>query len=314
METLNIPEENKYDFIVIGGGCAGPSGAMYASRLNLKTLMIADLPGGLITTTHIVENWPGIVSISGPELGMSLWDHAKSSGADTRNATVRSVRIAEDGRGYIVETRKEAFYGKTILFATGTKHKELGAKGEQEFKNRGVSYCALCDGAFFKGKIVSVIGGGDSAAKEAIFLSEHASKVYVIVRKNFMRAEPRNMELMEQHEKIEILYEEEVEEIMGGDSVEKMKLKSGKELEMHGVFVAIGHIPLTDLAKDLGVTLNGHGEIIINRKSETNLPGVYGAGDCCDTAFKQAITGSAEGVTASYYAFEYLKNAGVEGH
>lgn len=297
-----------YDFIVIGGGCAGPSGAMYAARLNLKTLMIAEMPGGLITTTHIVENWPGIVSISGPDLGMSLWNHAKEVGCETRNARVNKVSVAEDGKGYIVETRKEKFYGKTILFATGTKHKELGAPGEQEFKNRGVSYCALCDGAFFKDKIVSVVGGGDSAAKEALFLAQHAKKVYVIVRKNFMRAEPRNMDLMTKTPNVEVLYETEIVEILGTDNVEKVRLKSGEELEMQGVFMAIGHIPLTDLAKDLGVTLSSHGEILINRHSETNLPGVYAAGDCCDTEFKQAITGSAEGVTASYYAFEHLKN------
>lgn len=299
-----------YDFIVIGGGCAGPSGAMYAARLNLKTLMIAEMPGGLITTTHIVENWPGIVSISGPDLGMSLWNHAKAVGVDTRNARVNKVTKAEDV--YLVETRKEKFYGKTILFATGTKHKELGAPGEEEFKNRGVSYCALCDGAFFKDKIVSVVGGGDSAAKEALFLAQHAKKVYVIVRKNFMRAEPRNMDLLLKTPNAEVLYETEIAEILGTDNVEKVRLKSGQELEMQGVFMAIGHIPLTDLAKDLGVQLNNHGEIMINRRSETNLPGVYGAGDCCDTEFKQAITGSSEGVTASYYAFEYLKNQEIK--
>jgi len=304
-------EENKYDFIVIGGGCAGPSGAMYGARLNLKTLMIADVPGGLITTTHIVENWPGIISTSGPELGMALWEHAKAAGADTKNATVTELLKADDG-GYIVKTRKDEFYGKTILIGTGTKHRELGAPGEQEFKNKGVSYCALCDGAFFKNKIVCVVGGGDSAAKEALFLSEHASKVYIIVRKDYMRAEPRNMDLVNQSDKIEVLYEEQVTEVLGGDSVEKIRLKSGKEVEMQGVFVAIGHIPMTELAKHLGVELNDHNEIIINRRSETNLPGVYAAGDCCDTAFKQAITGSAEGVTASYYAFEYVKNNEVK--
>ncbi len=299
-----------YDFIVIGGGCAGPSGAMYAARLNLKTLMIAEMPGGLITTTHIVENWPGIVSISGPDLGMSLWNHAKEVGCEIRNARVNKVTKAEGG--YIVETRKEKFFGKTVLFATGTKHKEIGVPGEEEFKNRGVSYCALCDGAFFKDKIACVVGGGDSAAKEALFLTQHAKKVYVIVRKDFMRAEPRNMDLLNQTENVEVLYETEIEEILGSDKVEKLRFKSGKELEMDAVFVAIGHIPLTDLAKDLGVKLTDHGEIIINRHSETNLPGVYAAGDCCDTEFKQAITGSAEGVTASYYAFEYLKHSDVK--
>lgn len=302
------PKDNCYDFVVIGGGCAGPSGAMYAARLNLKTLMIASLPGGLITTTHIVENWPGIVSISGPDLGMALWEHAKASGCDTKTATVQELLKDPDGKGYIIKTRKDEFKAKTVLIATGTKHRKLGVPGEEEFQNKGVSYCALCDGGFFKDKIVCVVGGGDSAAKEALFLAQHASKVYIIVRKDYMRAEPRNADLVEASDKIEVLYETVIEEIVGSDSVEKLKLKGGRELEMQGVFVAIGHIPMTELAKHIGVKLNDKNEIIINRHSETNLPGIYAAGDCCDTEFKQAITGSAEGVAASYYAFEYVKD------
>jgi len=173
-----------------------------------------------------------------------------------------------------------------------------------------VSYCALCDGAFFKEKVVCVVGGGDSAAKEALFLSEHASKVYIIVRRDVLRAEPINAKRVEENDKVEVLYKTEISEILGSDSVEKVKFKegtggdnAGKEMEMQGVFMAIGHIAQTDLAKDLGVDLNEKGEIKINRRAETNVKGVFAAGDCCDTEFKQAITGSAEGVTASYYAY-----------
>lgn len=301
-----------YDFIVIGGGCSGLSAGMYATRLGLKTLVFAELPGGLITTTHLVENWPGIISISGPDLAMSLYSHAEASGAEIRNEIVSKIEKLPDANGFPqfkITTSSGEYISKTVLIATGTKHKHLGVPGEKEFENKGVSYCALCDGAFFKNKVVGVVGGGDSAAKEAIFLSEHASKVYLIVRKDILRAEPLNAKRIEQNPKVEILFNTEVESISGTKSMEKVKFKdgagtmSGKELEMQGIFMAIGQDPQTELAKDLGVELNAKREIIINRRSETNIRGVFAAGDCCDSDFKQAITGSAEAVTASYHAF-----------
>jgi thioredoxin reductase (NADPH) len=306
-------QREMYDFLIIGAGCAGASGAMYASRLNLKSVMIGELPGGLITTTHLVENWPGIKSITGPDLASALLDHATSFGVPLINARVTEVTkaVAAPGEGkqsgYIVKTSTETYYAKTVLFATGTEHKKLGAPGEKELENKGVSYCALCDGAFFKGKTVCVIGGGDSAAKEALLLSEYCPKVYIFVRKNVLRAEPVNGERVKaKSDKIEVRFNTEVAEIIGKERVEKVRLKSGEEIDMQGVFMAIGHNALSGLAGRLGVQLNDKKEIVINRRAETNLPGVYGAGDVCDTEFKQAITGSAEAVTASYFAFDYL--------
>lgn len=310
-----------YDFIVIGGGISGLSAAMYATRLGLKTVVLTELPGGLITTTDIVENWPGIKSISGPDLAMSLLDHAKASGAEIVNEKAVSIEQVESDKEcplFKVNTASNEYEGNSLLFATGTEHRKLGVPGEKEFENRGVSYCALCDGAFFKEKTVCVVGGGDSAAKEALFLSEHAKKVYLIVRRDVLRAEPINAKKIDNNEKIEILYKTEISEILGSDKVEKVKFKegtegeySGKEIPLDGVFLAIGHLAQTDLANDLGVELNEKGEIKINRKSETNIKGVFAAGDCSDTEFKQAITGSAEGVTAAYYAFHVCKSDAV---
>lgn len=303
----------EYDFIIIGGGCSGLSAAMYGTRLGLKTLTLAELPGGLITTTHLVENWPGIQSISGPDLATQLYDHAKAAGAEIKNERAVSVSKLPDKEGFPqfqVKTTSGEYVGKTLLFATGTKHKKLNVPGEKEFENRGVSYCALCDGAFFKGKVVCIVGGGDSAAKEALFLSEHASKVYIVVRRDVLRAEPINGERVKKNQKIEILFKSQIEEIVGDEkSVTKVRFKagegkfSGQEVEMQGVFLAIGHDAQTELAEKLGVALNDKKEIIINRRTETNMHGVFAAGDCCDTEFKQAITGSAEAVTASYFAF-----------
>lgn len=297
-----------YDFIIIGTGTSGLSAAMYASRLNMKTLVIGELPGGLITTTHVVENWPGTISISGFDLGMSLLEHAKKSGAEIKHEKV--TEVVKSGDGYAVKTSSGSYEAKSVLFATGTKHRTLEAPGIKEFENKGVSYCALCDGGFYKGKIVCVVGGGDSAAKEAIFLSEHASKVYIIVRKDIFRAEPRNQALIDKSDKIETLFNTEIVEVLPDDSgkkVGKIKLNDGEILPMDGIFLAIGHLAQSELAKNLGATLNEKSEVKINRHSETNLPGVFAAGDCTDTEFKQAITGSAEAVTAAYYAFKYIQ-------
>lgn len=300
-----------YDFIIIGSGTSGLSAAMYAARLNLKTAVIGEMPGGLITTTHIVENWPGTVSISGPDLGMALFEHATKAGAEFKNEKV--LEVSKNEGGYVAKTASGEYGAKALLFATGTQHKSLDAKGIKEFENKGVSYCALCDGAFYKGKNVCIVGGGDSAAKEAIFLSQVAAKVYVIVRKDVLRAEPRNQELIAESKNIEILYNTQITEVLGdeeGKKVGSILLNNGEKIPMDGIFLAIGHAAQTGLASALGVELNEKGEIKINRKTETNLTGVYAAGDCADTEFKQAITGSAEGVTAAYYAFKFVQSGG----
>lgn len=310
-----MAEQTIYDLVIVGAGCAGASGAMYASRLNLKTLMIAELPGGLITTTHLVENWPGVKSISGPDLAASLLDHATSFGVPLANERVLEVKKAvsgalENGKqsGYILKTGSNTYYAKTVLFATGTKYRKMEVPGEEELANKGVSYCALCDGAFFKGKTVCVVGSGDSAAKEALLLSEHCPKVYLIIRGDKLKAEPVNYDrvIAKGSDRIEVRYQTQIQEILGTKKVEKVRLTTGEEIEMQGVFVAIGHLALSDLAGSIGVALNAKGEIMINRQAETNVPGIYAAGDVCDTTFKQAITGAAEAVTASYFAFDYI--------
>jgi len=301
-----------YDFIIIGGGTTGLSAAMYASRLGLKTLTLATMPGGLITTTHLVENWPGIKGISGPDLAMNMYSHAESTGAEIKGETVLSITKNGDDKSMIftVKTASNEYTGKSVLIATGTEHRKLGIPGEKEFENKGVSFCALCDGAFYKEKKVCIVGGGDGAAKEALFLTEHASEVYLVVRGDKLRAEPTNIDKVNAHKKITVLFKTELEEILGDDKVTAVKfkekeggLKSGETIDMDGVFLAVGHLPQTELAAELGVELTPRGEIKIDRRSMTNISGVFAAGDCTDTEFKQAITGSAEGVTAAYHAY-----------
>lgn len=298
-------QQTTYDVIVIGTGIAGLSAGMYCGRFNLKTLVLGEMPGGIITTTHLVENYPGILSIEGAQMGMTFLEHAKKFGAEVKFEKVSGIE--KNGELFVAKTGSGQYSGKTIIFATGTEHKKLNVPGEKEFVGRGVSYCALCDGAFFKGKNVALVGGGDSSAVEALILAEHAKKVYMIVRKDFLRAEPINHKRVMENAKIEVRFKTEITEIQGKEKVESVLLKSGEVLPLDGVFVAVGYVPNSELAKSLGVELDAGGQIKINRNSQTNVPGVFGAGDVCDSPFKQAITGAAEAVVASYFANRYLQ-------
>lgn len=302
-----------YDVIIIGTGIAGCSAGMYCGRFNLKTLVVGEMPGGIITTTHLVENYPGILSIGGVEMGEVFLQHAKQFGAEMKFSKVTDIERCTPPPGekklgmFQVKTPSEEFAGKTIIFATGTEHKKMGVPGEKELNAKGVSYCALCDAAFFKGKTVCVVGGGDSSAIETLILAAQCKKVYMFVRKDVLRAEPINHKKVMESKNIEVRLKTEVAEIRGKGKVESVLLKSGEEIPMDGVFVAIGHVALSGLAGKLGVALDEHGQIKINRNSETNVPGVYAAGDVGDTTFKQAITGASEAVIASYFAYQYMQ-------
>ena len=319
-------KDNEYDFIILGAGVTGMAAAMYAARLEMKTLCFGasfgtELPvGGVITTTNIVENYPGFIRLTGTELSEAIRKHAESYDL-VRIKEEKVEKVERKDKIFLVKTNKGEYKGKTILFATGTKWRKLpeSVKGSREFENLGVAYCALCDSVLFKNKIVALVGGSDSAAKDALVLAEHAKKVYIIYRGEKIHPEPINMKRIEEKAKqgkIEIINKTNVIEIKGDKSVKLAVLdkpyKDKNELEVQGIFIAIGHIPLSDLAKSLGVKLNDKDEIIIDHKtSETNIHGVYAAGDVADKPFKQAITGVAEGCTAAYSAFEYITKTKV---
>ena len=229
--------------------------------------------------------------------------------------TVEKIEIHKKGqqRHFKITSKGKSFFTKTICIATGAEIRKLGIPGEKEFSGKGVSYCALCDGPLFKGKVVGVVGGSDSAVKEANFLTEYVKKGYIIYRKEKTRGEPPNEMKKEEHVKkgkIEIINNTNVKEIKGDKEITNLILdkpyKGKKEFNLGGLFIYIGSTPLSDLAKSLKVKLNKLGEIIINKNSETNIKGVYAAGDVTDLEWKQAITGIAEGVKASYYASEYI--------
>ena len=321
MEKKKTKDEKDYDFIILGAGVTGLSAAMYAARLGLKTLCLgsshgSELPiGGVITTTNIVENYPGFIRLTGTELSDKIRDHSLSYDL----VTIKEERVENIDKktSFIIKTNKNQYTGKTILFATGTKWRKLEVPGSKEFENKGVAYCALCDSILYKNKIVALVGGSDSAAKDALVLAEHVKKVYIIYRGEQIHPEPINMQRIKSSKNIEIINKTNVIEIKGDKFVKSVILdnpyKGSKELNLEGVFVAIGHIPLSELAKKLNVSLNDKSEIVINHKtSETNIKGIYAAGDVADKPFKQAITGVAEGCTAAYSAFEYLTKNKVQ--
>jgi len=305
-----------YDFIILGAGVTGLSAAMYGARLGLKTLCLGTSSsselaiGGVLTTTNVVENYPGFIRLTGTELTDKIRDHALSYELVTIKEE-KAINVEKKGKSFIVTTDSDTYSAKTVLFATGTKWKKLEVPGSVEFENRGVAYCALCDAPLYKNKTIAVVGGSDSAAKDALLLAEHVKKVYIIYRGEQIRPEPINLIRVRENKKIEIINNTNVIEVKGGRAVERVILdkpyNGSKELELQGVFVAIGHIVLSDLAKPLGVKLNDHNEIIINHKtSETNVQGIFAAGDVADKPFKQAITGVAEGCTAAYSAYQYI--------
>ncbi|MHA1472372.1 MAG: NAD(P)/FAD-dependent oxidoreductase [Promethearchaeota archaeon] len=308
MESLD--PEKTYDLIVLGGGPTGIGCAIYAARFAMDVLVIGKIFGGLIATTHIVENYPGITTASGQGLMEMFKDHMNSLRIPYITDEIRSIEQASDH--FILHSFFQKFKAKSVVIATGSERKKLGVPGEQDFAGRGVSYCATCDGPFYKDKTVCVIGGSDSAAKEALFLSQNVKKVYIIYRGEEIRAEPINKKRVEQNKKIEIIYKTNITEIKGDNTVNSVIFDNGTEFEVDGVFIEVGSVPNSDIAKHIGIKTNDKDEIIINRKSETNLPGIFAAGDVADAPFKQAITGVAEGVDAAYSAFDYVKELNIE--
>jgi thioredoxin reductase (NADPH) len=303
-----------YDCIVVGMGMAGYSASMYGARLGMKILLIGEIPGGTLGLTGTVENYPGFVSVNGQKLMQLMENHAMDYDVDCLIDIVEKISRSKNKKEFKVTAGGATYKSRTIIFAAGAKVKKLNVPGEKEFFGRGVGYCALCDAAHIKGKTAAIAGGGNSAVKEAILLAEYAKKVYIINNEDDIHPETANEEKLNElirKKKAEVINSNEILEIKGKKEMNKIILKNAykgkKELALEGLFVYVGRIPENALAKSIGAKLNKKGEVIINERTETNIPGFFAAGDVTNLEWKQAVIATAQGVTAAYHAYNYLK-------
>ena len=294
-----------YDLVIVGGGPAGMTAALYAARANLKVAIAEGLLyGGQMQKTDCIENFPSYESISGEELSEKMEDQMFTYSVDELFGYVTKI-VPKDNYNTLLLSDDKILDTKTVLIATGAKHKLLNVPGEQELTNKGVSYCALCDATFFKDKELVVVGGGDSALEEALYLTNYASKVTIVHRRGEFRAQLYLQEKVKTNPKIAFALSDEVTSINGTDCVESVTLKSGKTLKTDGVFIYVGQEPSTNFVSDLGIT-NEAGWICVNAYFQTAIPSIFAAGDCIDKNIRQIVTATGDGANAAQYIYQYL--------
>ena len=297
-----------YDIGIIGGGIAGMTAAIYGARAGKHVILLEGTGvGGQITLSSNVENYPGIRRISGNELAVTLKEQAESLGTEVKTANVNEIRDTEEGK--LMITASEEILCRTVILASGQKHRKLGILGEDKLTGMGVSYCAVCDGAFFKGMDVAVVGGGSTALQDADYLSTYCNKVYLIHRRDEFRGEQHLVEALKEKENVEFILSHIVTEIRGDFMVEGIELEDKKngeklELKVDGVFVAVGQIPGNDRFRNI-VELDDDGYIIAGEDCKTSTEGIYAAGDCRTKKVRQLITAAADGAVAALAACEY---------
>lgn len=290
----------KVDVLIAGAGVAGLSAGIYAGRYGLDTLIVGEIMGGAITTSHCIENYPGFSAISPFELVQKMQQQAQESGCAFLSKKISGLK--EEGTDYIVTFEDgESLSASFLLLALGTKHRHLNIKGEKELVGKGVSYCATCDGMFFRGREVAIVGGGNSALTEALYLASICKKVYIIHRRDTYRAEKVLVDQVKEKENIEEVLNALPVEIQGAERVEHVVLDGGRQIDVSGVFVAVGYDPDITLASQIGLALNERNHILVNEKMQTNKRGVYAAGDITSASdeFKQVVISVAEGALAA---------------
>ena len=290
--------------VIIGSGPAGLTAAIYLARSGLSPLVICgEKPGGQLINTDMIENYPGFESINGAELMMKTMSQAEKLGAELVYESV--AEVIKTGEMFETKlTSGKVLESKTILVATGAGHRHLNVPGEKEFTNKGVSWCATCDGPMYRGKTVAVVGGGNTAVMEALFLSNIVDKVYLIHRRNTLRAERVMQERLFERGNIECVWNSEIAEIFGDSKVTSLKLHNGKILNVSAVFIAIGTVPASGIVKDL-VKIDDEGYVIAE-ETKTSIPGIFAAGDVVSCLVKQAIYAAGQGCLASQQIERYL--------
>jgi len=301
-----------WDVVIIGAGSAGLSAGIYAVRSGLKTLILDEkLPGGTIADASTVVNYPGFAEISGGELAERMTSHCRKVGATIRELE-SVIELDLRGEKKTVKTSRSTYEAKTVIYSAGSHYREIGVKGEKEFKGKGVSYCGVCDGPFFTGKQVLVVGGGNTACITTLYLSGLASQVIVIHRRQAFRAEESLVSDISARNNVKIMWNTEIQEIKGDKQVKSVSLidnQTGKtsELAVDAVFVQVGEAPNSQLAKAAGVETNEHGYIKVDVRQHTNLTGVFAAGDVTDQPIKQVGTAVGQGITASLEAYSFIR-------
>ncbi|EKW99189.1 thioredoxin-disulfide reductase [Ligilactobacillus saerimneri] len=302
----------KYDVIVIGAGPGGMTAALYASRANLSVLMLdRGVYGGQMNNTAEVENYPGFKSILGPDLAKEMYDSSTQFGAEYAYGTVTGVTVQADGTK-LVTTEDDTFETKALIIATGSEHRKLGVPGEEEYGGRGVSYCAVCDGAFFRNKDVAVVGGGDSAIEEGTYLAQIVDSVNVFHRRDQLRAQKILQDRAFANEKMHFTWDTVVTEIVGdgqkvtGVKTHNKKTGEDREVPVAAVFIYVGILPITEPFKDLGIT-DEEGWIVTDDQMKTKIPGIFAVGDVRKKNLRQITTAVGDGGIAGQQAFNYIE-------
>ncbi len=307
-------EKNGYDLIIAGAGPAGLAAAIYAKRAELSVAVLEKAPmsGGQIINTYEVDNYPGLPGVSGFELAMKFREHCDKLGVQFVEGEIEQAELAAPEKQLKLQSGA-VLSARSVILATGAASRKLMVPGEEEFTGAGVSYCATCDGAFFRKKTVAVVGGGDVAVEDAIFLARICQKVYVIHRRNEFRAAKTLISSLSAMENVELVLEHTVKEIRGEGRVSSVVVTdrttgAERELEVNGVFIAVGNLPNTAVWKESGVALDNGGYIIAGEDTATNLPGVFAAGDVRTKRLRQVITAAADGACAVTAVEDYLNS------
>lgn len=308
-------EQSTYDVAIIGGGPAGYTAGIYAARASLNTAVFEQgMPGGQIATSDTIDNYPAFPSISGAELGMKMQDHSEQAGAQTIYEMVNNVHIDETGE-FDVETVSATYHARLLIVATGARPRLAGFKGENDYRGRGISYCATCDGMFYRGKDLFVVGGGNSAVEEAIFLSKIAKNVTMVVRKNHFRASRGMVSRLLEHDNVSVRFNTSIKEVTGGTLLNRIEFIDTTNGESRveelpegsfGIFVFTGNDPVVDLVKDY-VDLGSDGGVITDDSMMTKTPGLFCVGDMRTKQLRQVITAAADGAIAGTAAYRYLE-------
>lgn len=300
-----------YDLVIIGGGPAGLSAGLYAARANMKTVVIErGLYGGQMQNTLDIENYPGFGKIRGSELSEHMYNQALEVGLEWKMGEVTGVKL--EGQPKIIEMGNEEIRAQAVIIASGAQPRYLGVPGEKELAGRGVSYCATCDGAFYRDQDVVVVGGGDSAVEEGIFLTRYASSVTIVHRRDKLKAQAILQERAFKNSKIKFIFDSVTEEIQGDSKVEGVLIRNAKDnstsvIEATGVFIYIGLVPNTKFLQDTGI-LDEQGYVVAGLNMSTNIPGVFVAGDVRNTPLRQIVSAAGDGAIAAMEVYDYLEN------